>query len=161
MRDVGLTYCRLRLAEDLPVRVHRLLRAAIALMTYPKVQILRDEATWNMHPRTRRDTWELLFVVLRYNGVSLTNSDFAEAEALAYCLLFLQHGEPHCVDSPKYIKAQFRNGSPTQQRRRLSRHRRAGPHPQGVAVPRQRDGQVQERAIQTHRHLRDALHSYA
>ncbi|KAH7970777.1 hypothetical protein HPB49_015447 [Dermacentor silvarum] len=111
MRDTGLAYYRLRRTNDLPVSAQRLLCTAIALMPYPDVQmILLDEATSAMDPRTRRETWELLFKVRRYKGVFLTTSDFAEAEALADRLVVLQHGELHCVGSPEYIKTQFGMG---------------------------------------------------
>ncbi|XP_049515111.1 phospholipid-transporting ATPase ABCA3-like [Dermacentor silvarum] len=72
--------------------------------------IVLDEAMCNMESRARRETWGLLFMVLRYNGVFLTTSDLAKAEALAYYCLFFQHGEMHCVSSPEHIKTQFGKG---------------------------------------------------
>ncbi|XP_075527982.1 phospholipid-transporting ATPase ABCA3-like isoform X2 [Dermacentor variabilis] len=111
MRDIGLAYYRLRRITELPVSAQRLLCTAIALMPYPNVQmILLDEATCAMDPRTRRETWEMLFKVRRYKGVFLTTSDFAEAEALADRLVVFQHGELQCVGSPEYIKTQFGMG---------------------------------------------------
>ncbi|XP_065307718.1 uncharacterized protein [Dermacentor albipictus] len=111
MRGIGLTCYRLQLADDVPVSVQRLLCTAIALRPYPDVRmIVLHEATWNMDPGSRRETWQPVAMALRYERAFLVPSDFADTQALTDHLHFQHYGKQHCVNTTQYIKTQFGKG---------------------------------------------------